>query len=160
MITGHRPQKLPCRYDETHPFYSALYDKLLDIVQDARIYAEDKGDTLTLMSGMALGVDTMFAEIAVVLDIPFIAAVPCTNQDSRWNKQSQTKYRDLLSKAQKVVTISIVYDNSCMQKRNEYMVDNSDYAIAVWDGSSGGTKNCIDYLKKKQKPIKYVRIKN
>ena len=32
-----------------------------------------------------------------------------------------------------------------MQKRNEEMVDRCDLLIGVWDGSKGGTYNCINY---------------
>ena len=35
-----------------------------------------------------------------------------------------------------------------MQKRNQFMVDHSNLLIAVWDGSSGGTSNCVAYAKK------------
>jgi len=40
-----------------------------------------------------------------------------------------------------------------MNDRNEWMVDNSDYVIAVHDGSKGGTYNCIQYAKKNSKEI-------
>ncbi len=39
-----------------------------------------------------------------------------------------------------------------MQKRNEWMVDNCDMLVAVWDGTDGGTYNCIDYAKRMKKP--------
>ena len=35
------------------------------------------------------------------------------------------------------------YKTGCMEIRNQYMVDNSDCTIAVWDGSRGGTGNCV-----------------
>lgn len=35
-----------------------------------------------------------------------------------------------------------------MQKRNEFMVDRVDTVLAVWDGSDGGTGNCVKYAKK------------
>jgi len=40
-----------------------------------------------------------------------------------------------------------------MQKRNQFMVDNSRVIIAYWDGSKGGTKNCLDYALLKNKTI-------
>jgi len=49
----------------------------------------------------------------------------------------------------------------CMQKkRNECMVDNSNYAIAVWDKSNGGTGNCVKYAKDKNKEITILNPKN
>ena len=40
-----------------------------------------------------------------------------------------------------------------MQKRNEYMVNNSDYVIAVWDGKPSGTGNTVRYAESKGKTI-------
>ena len=33
------------------------------------------------------------------------------------------------------------------------MVDNADKVIAVWDGSKGGTYNCVKYAEKQNKEI-------
>ena len=33
------------------------------------------------------------------------------------------------------------------------MVDDADFCIAVWDGSPGGTANCVNYIKLKRKPL-------
>ena len=46
-----------------------------------------------------------------------------------------------------------------MQKRNEYMVDNSDYVIAVWNGKPSGTGNTVKYAKKKNKVALLVNPK-
>lgn len=44
------------------------------------------------------------------------------------------------------------------QKRNEYMVDNSSILIAYYDErESGGTFNCIQYAKSKNKEIIYLK---
>ena len=40
-----------------------------------------------------------------------------------------------------------------MQKRNEWMVDNCDAVIAVWDGAPGGTANTVDYARKLGKSV-------
>ena len=34
-----------------------------------------------------------------------------------------------------------------IQKRNEWMVDNSDAVITVWNGSLGGTTNTVNYAR-------------
>ena len=43
-----------------------------------------------------------------------------------------------------------------MQKRNEYMVDNSDYVIAVWNGKLSGTGNTVRYATKNNKVVLLV----
>jgi uncharacterized phage-like protein YoqJ len=36
-----------------------------------------------------------------------------------------------------------------MQVRNEWMVNHANILLALWDGSTGGTYNCIQYAMKK-----------
>ena len=43
-----------------------------------------------------------------------------------------------------------------MQKRNIWMVDNADVLVAIWDGSSGGPKNTVEYTRKVKKPILHI----
>lgn len=40
-----------------------------------------------------------------------------------------------------------------MQIRNQWMVDRADQVIGIWDGTSGGTANCLEYATSKNKPI-------
>ena len=42
------------------------------------------------------------------------------------------------------------------KKRNEYMVDNSDYVIAVWNGKPSGTGNTVKYARKNNKMVLLV----
>ena len=43
-----------------------------------------------------------------------------------------------------------------MQTRNEWMVNHCDKLIAVWNGSDGGTGNCVNYAKSINKEIIYI----
>lgn len=111
----------------------------------------------TFISGMALGVDMWAAEI--VLEMPklvpemklkLIAAVPCDGQDKLWRPEMRKRYQDILSRAAEVVVVSPgPYAAWKMQRRNQWMVDNSSLVIAVWDGSPGGTANCISYARRR-----------
>lgn len=38
------------------------------------------------------------------------------------------------------------------------MVNNTDYIIAVWNGTSGGTKNGIDYANSQGRKVVYIII--
>lgn len=143
-FTGHRPDKLG-GYGP-----SVLQNKIRDLI--SLVISNSKATTV--ISGMALGVDQWAAEEAVKLGVPFIAAVPCEGQDSRWPQASQSHYHDLLAKAQKVVVVSPgPYAGWKMQKRNEWMVDQCDALVAVFDGSDGGTANCVAYAENKRVPI-------
>ena len=40
-----------------------------------------------------------------------------------------------------------------MQKRNKYMVDNSQIVIAVWNGKPSGTANTVKYAREQGKTV-------
>lgn len=135
--TGHRPDKLGgyARLVE-----DALRNLALDVLQCERPDAA--------ISGMALGWDTAFAEAAVTLAIPLIAAVPFAGQESRWPPASQVRYRNLIAQASRVVIVCEGgYAPWAMQKRNGWMVDNCGRLFALWDGTTGGTANCVAYAR-------------
>ena len=147
--TGHRPDKLPNKeigYTLPNPTYNYVYREIEKILLK---YNPEK-----CISGMALGTDQYFAAVCVRLKIPFIAAVPFLGQESMWNTKTQQTYQKLLQRASEVVIVSPgSYSAAKMQIRNEYMVDHCDLLIGVFDGTSGGTKNCLDYAKSKNKEI-------
>lgn len=140
--TGHRPEKLG-GYGED------VRRRLITLATD---YLQS--NTLnTVISGMALGWDQAVAEACVALGIPFIAAVPFEGQERRWPPESQRRYAALLGRAESVVIVSEYPGSKAMQLRNEWMVDRADKMLALWDGSWGGTFNCIQYAKKRGVPI-------
>lgn len=157
-FTGHRPNKLG-GYNENNPIAKRVKDTLRTVIQNAI----DKGYT-HFISGGALGVDQWAAEI--VLDLKsrgatLTIAVPHRGYGSNWTPQSKRRYEDIISRADEVIYLSQEeYSPVLMQKRNEWMVDHSDVVIAVWDGTSGGTCNCVRYAKSKKKPIKHINPNN
>lgn len=148
-VTGHRPDKL-YGYDLNNIRYINMKNYFKST------FINKKCDEV--ISGMALGVDTIVAISILELkeegyNIKLTCALPCRNQESKWIKQSIDLYHTILSKADNIVYVSETYNTNAMQKRNMYMVDHSDEMIAIWDGSSGGTSNCVSYAKKKKKNI-------
>lgn len=172
-FTGHRPEKLGY-YDYSNErntsIINELYHNILDIV--------NKHEKSTFISGGALGVDT-FAHLCVSkiqrsnpqLDIINILAVPFKNQFIRWNNNDIKLYSKMNDMSDEVIYVDTldkyrvkgveeeIYHVAKMQKRNEYMVDNCDILIAVWDGTKGGTGNCVEYARKKDKSIIYLNPK-
>lgn len=136
-FTGHRPDKLG-GYKLPNPTYSYVCQRI------EQALLELKPDTV--ISGMALGVDQWAANIAHKLGIPFIAAVPFIGQEKMWPAASQSIYNKLIKLASEVVIVSPGgYSAAKMQFRNEWMVDRSNQVIAIWDGTNGGTGNCVAY---------------
>jgi uncharacterized phage-like protein YoqJ len=138
--TGHRPKKLG-------GYGQLAHDILVELAQN---WLENTGPELVI-SGMALGWDQALARAAVEAGIPFDAYVPCHGHPARWPEESQRKYAALLEQAR---DIKIIHDGpypgpQVMQQRNEAMVDNADTVLALWDGSSGGTANCVRYAERR-----------
>jgi uncharacterized phage-like protein YoqJ len=147
-ITGHRPDKLG-GYKLPNPVYNKVCQKIEQVFKELQ---PEK-----IISGMALGVDQWAAFIACKLGIPFLAAVPFEGQEIKWPKSSQEIYHKLLKKASEVVVVSPHgYSARKLQIRNEWMVDYSDKMLAIWNGTGGGTDNCINYAKSLEKEIIYI----
>lgn len=142
--TGHRPDKLGGYSIEA---YARLYTV-------ARQFLLEQGCETIVISGMALGWDQALAHAAAVLGYHWIAAVPFAGQESAWPQESQLRYKQLINCCPEVVTVCPGgYSPSKMQLRNQWMVDNCDTVLAMWDGSAGGTGNCIKYAEKRKRPI-------
>lgn len=143
-FTGHRPQKLggfkPC---VTHDWLRArVREMLLELKPTEAI------------SGMALGFDQIAAHACLDVGVPFVAAVPFETQFMQWPFESQQAYATLLNKASRVHIVDPVSPSTSweaaqkLHNRNHWMVDNSDEVIAAWDGSKGGTQECVKYAEK------------
>lgn len=141
--TGHRPQKLGG--------YGAHVDSKLRGL--AQIWLQNNRPD-GVISGMALGWDMAFAEAAIMLGITLHAAVPFRGQQSVWPCESQERYQQILNCARSITVVCEGdYAAHKMQVRNEWMVDRATRVLALWDGTPGGTHNCVMYAHRQQKPI-------
>jgi len=141
--TGHRPDKLGGYNDLAHTNLVKIAERYLAELNPERV-----------ISGMALGWDTALAEATINTNRYLVCAIPFVGQECMWHKDSKEKYNNILLKANEIKAIcSKGYAPYKMQIRNEWMVDNSDLVFAMWDGTKGGTYNCVQYAKKMGKPI-------
>jgi uncharacterized phage-like protein YoqJ len=155
-VTGHRPSQLGWGYDLSNDKYKYLYGVLKTYIKAL--------DARHCISGMALGVDTVFTFASIRYrdenpdkKIIVECAIPCADQDNKWSDSDKRIYRYLLDNADKITLVSNeAYRPELMTLRNEYMVDQCNKLLAVWNGEKGGTKNCITYAMKKNKEI--IRI--
>jgi len=102
------------------------------------------------ITGGAVGLDTEAALYAMRHAIPLwlILPFPPLVMSKFWKDHHKTALRDTWAYAEKTSVLAPVYDVSIYQRRNERMVDLSDMVAAFWDGSSGGTGNCVRYAQK------------
>ena len=162
-LTGHCPKGFPWDYADKkcmeHKSYLALLrEKVVDLISEGYTH---------FISGGALGADSDFAEIVIDLrksaypDITLEIAVPCPNQDLKWRSEDKRRYKKICRAADSVNVISEKYTNFCMQKRNEYMVDQSDFVIVVWNGETqGGTYRTFQYTQRKKKAFIVINLQD
>lgn len=147
-ITGHRPPRIG-GYDPDNELRAWVRKSLCEVMDEIR--------PSFAYSGMALGTDLDFVEICLRMGIPFLAALPFKGQESRWPEATQLYYWRLVHQAREIKHVSEPgYAAWKMQRRNEWMVDEirkDGIVIAVWDGSVGGTANCVRYAKFSQRRI-------
>lgn len=109
--------------------------------------------------GGAVGFDTIAAEAVLHFreqfpDTVLIVVVPFPEQDKFFNAESRKRYREILDKAEKVVTISNEFSKVAYLMRNDYMVSHSCRVIAYWDGVSGsGTSYTVREAKKRKRSV-------
>lgn len=157
-VTGHRPNKLNLGYDVHSPGWRPMIEMFKSYLQ--------KKNCRKAYTGMALGVDTAFAKAVLELkeegyDIELICCIPCRNHSCKWLKESVDLYNNILAQADEVILVTDAeYKPYLMQVRNEYIVDSVDRMIAIWDGTDGGTGNCVKYAWKVGKSIDAVHPGN
>ena len=149
-FTGYRPDKLSWGYNEEDirciEMKQQLYFEIEKSINDGyKIF----------LCGMALGFDMICAETVLELKkkynyIKLIGALPCKDQECRWQSSQQKRYNKILSQLDGIRCIYDTYVGpKCMLERNRYMINNSSKVIALYDGQPGGTQGTLKYAKSK-----------
>lgn len=137
-VTGHRPDKA----HQFDPWSQASHTRLREFARGELRRLQPS----RVITGMALGFDLAIADACALDGIPFVAAVPCDNQERKWTPYWQSTYQFLLANAAEVHVVSPgPYQGWKMLRRNVWMLEQlgpGDKLLALWDGSSGGTGHC------------------
>ncbi len=134
-VTGHRPQRTGGYGPAATIRRSRFARQMLEAARPASV-----------ITGMALGWDQAVADACIRLGIPFSAYLPGYWQADAWPDAAREVWQRLLGAARTVrICTAGPYAPAAMQVRNMHMVDDCDRLLALWDGSPGGTSNCVDY---------------
>ena len=159
-FTGHRPQQLPFEFHNKNKDYIKLKKNLTNTI----LSLINEGYT-NFISGMAIGIDTLCAEIILELkkknkQIKLLCYLPCKNQTRFWNNYDAKKYHFIIDNADEIKYATFGnYCIGCLQLRNKMMVNDSDTVVAVFYNKDGGTKYTINYAISQNKKIIYVNEK-
>ena len=149
-ITGHRPKDLG-RIGR-----DVIMAHTMTLIRRAN--ERWPGETITLHTGAAIGVDLWVAEAAIAAGVRNHLHPPLKDPAIYAQRGWTIADADLLKK---ITGLSDVVCQTCprpvapeYQRRNEHMVDSSRLVIAFWTGKrSGGTYNCIQYAKRMDVPV-------
>lgn len=144
----------------------SIYNYLFDLM------SLDTTKEYHFITGGALGTDLMcFGIIETIksmhpqFKIKNELAIPHDNHFAKWSEDWKYKFNKCLEFADMITKVeyldSYKSNNTYqkLQKRNEYMIDQSELIIAVWDSiEKGGTWNAIKYAKTKNKKIEYFYV--
>jgi uncharacterized phage-like protein YoqJ len=153
-FTGPRPQRLPFGFHEEDSrcikLKQVLREQIINMIETYRV--------AHFISGVALGVDQYAAEIVLELkknypQITLECVIHCETQAVRWTELLRDRYFSIIERCDKETLLQYQYTADSIQKRNEYMVRQSDYVLAVWDGKSGGTGRTVSFARLKGKPV-------
>jgi uncharacterized phage-like protein YoqJ len=141
--TGHRPE------DSGGLGYADMYELIHAAIRNHHNYVE------VAVTGMAAGFDLAWGMAAIERGITVWAVKPWSGHQPR--REDRNLYRWVERHADR--TVDIVEQQQypgpwCYQKRNKWMVDNSDEGFALWNGKKeGGTYNCLKYAHEVNKPV-------
>lgn len=108
------------------------------------------------ITGGAYGLDSHAARFALDNSIPLWLVLPFPSKIlcARW---PSVDARDLLFRSVKdcarLSVVSPVFSMASYQRRNEFTVDAADVLAAFFDGSPGGTANCVRYANEVGKKV-------
>lgn len=136
-VTGHRPGRIRGKEGEIKRW-------IRDVLKQEK---EKNGGKVSLICGMAEGVDQIAALAAISEDID----VECYFAYKHGFRGVEEYIAD---KAAEVRFISEKYQSGCFLKRDRRMVDDCDMLLVVWDGKeNGGTYYTYCYALEKGVPI-------
>ncbi len=108
--------------------------------------------------GGARGFDMLAAEVVLSLkprfpELCLVMVLPCKDQDKYWTENDKLRHAYILAGADDIIYISETYDDTCMLKRNRYLIDNCSVCLCYKKAKGGGTAYTVKYAKKHNKHI-------
>ena len=153
-FTGHRPHKLPWKYNEADSRCMALKTVLME-----QITKLTEAGMTDFYSGGAHGVDCWAALIVLELRkrnpvLRLHMLLPHEGQADKWSGSAQERYHSILKQADLIEYVSHEYYDGCMLDRNHRLVEAAGTLLAVYNGERrGGTAATVRYARKLSRRI-------
>jgi ribonuclease HI/uncharacterized phage-like protein YoqJ len=135
VVVGLQPPGLG-GYEE-NPTAAGVRRRLAEIIEaKAQIDAD-----LVVLTGLRLGAETLGAEAAALVGVPYVAVLPYPDPDAKWPSGSRHRFAELLDGADGVVQLerrspsSAQQAGQAMDRRNAWFRQVANEALVVWDGA-------------------------
>lgn len=147
-FTGHRNIKI------TQKLALCLENTLQKLIQEE--------NASEFYSGGAIGWDTLCAQTVLKLrnEHPHIRLnliLPCSTEEQTalWNDSDKKSFMEILYSADSIEFTSEYYYNGCMKKRNQRLVELSDYCICYYNTRNkfSGTGQTVRIAERKGIPV-------
>ncbi len=138
-FTGHRHLK----YEDVVSKLEELHSRFPDAVW---------------ITGGAIGLDSHAAKYAMLHGVRLwlILPFPSKVMSLKWSTAQNAFLSECIKYAERLSVLSPVFAMRVYQDRNIRMVQLSDMLTAFFDGSRGGTANCVNYARSIGHPIEMV----
>ena len=153
-FTGPRPKNFPWKSEDER------YIKPLCTRLETEIRRAVENGYQHFISGMAIGVDLYAARIVLKIqaekpnsNITLEAAIPFPSQPAKWTNAQKSEYFSVLEQADTKTIIGQAPTTENFNKRNDYMIDNSEMLIAVKPNKPSGTQRTLAYAQKENLEI-------
>jgi hypothetical protein len=169
-VTGHRANKLgPAAADRLRPLVRAALERLKVLLD--RMQGERGGAAraiLRIVSPLAEGADRMVASEGLALGAELLSPLPFPRLSYRRDfadPASLAEFDALILRATTAIELDGRYDTEETRKVayaavGEFVVDESDVVIALWDGEAsggqGGTAEIVDSARRKGRPVLWL----
>ena len=156
-FAGHREMKLPYQYgtEKYHQLKETLKTEIKGLMWQgvSQWYA-----------GCQNGIDNLSAMIVLELATELSSTAylhlvqPYEGMEKEFNQRQRQEFEMIKAKAKSIQVLNQTKTSDCYRERNQYMVDQSDFLIAVLDKShmASGTVMTINMAKRKSMEIQII----
>ena len=160
-ITGHNPQRFKFKYNEEAPLCRSIKTAIAEQIKT--LYSKGiRG----FYVGCAVGVDTWAAEIVLDLkqqtefsEMELFCAIPFSDHTEKFTAGQKKRYENILSRCANKEVINRHYSPTAHKRLNYFLVDKSEYIIAVYDQDKSerhGLGQMMNYAMKNNRQIIYI----